>query len=157
MFTLNNPLENDHKGAWLPDSEYWVIGKEVGASGTPHLQGYVVFMDRYRLAQIQKFHPTCAKCHWETQSKFSTPKQAADYCKKDGDFEEHGEWYLLLCDMDVPELMSSDTESMSSTSYSSHESDDEDQDNMKPLKRTLTSSMHMQTCDGQLMHSTSAH
>ena len=147
VFTLNNPLPNEEKGAWLQDSEYWVIGKEVGESGTPHLQGYVVYMDRYRLKQIQDSHPVAKRCHWEPQSEFSTPKQASDYCKKEGDFLEHGEWYLFVHDIEDPDfdLHSSSDSNSSGSSYES-----EDDEDAKPLQRTKTASMHIQSCDAQL-------
>jgi hypothetical protein len=137
---LNNPNENEQRGAWLPDSEYWVIGREKGEEGTPHLQGYVVFMDRYRLTQIKKLNSVCGRCHWEPHSQHSTPKQASDYCKKDGDFLEHGEWYVFVSDYDDPSLQSSESESESSCS--SDELDEQDDDDISgreiPLKRTLS-------------------
>jgi len=113
VFTLNNYGAGEENGTWLPDCEYFVIGQEVGESGTPHLQGYCVFMDRYRLAQIKKAHAVCDRCHWEPQSQFSTPKQASDYCKKDKLFVEHGEWYIAAYD-DPHFPQSSDTEDYSS-------------------------------------------
>jgi len=138
---LNNPNENEERGAWLPDSEYWVIGSETGEEGTPHLQGYVVFMDRYRLTQIKKLNSVCGRAHWEPQSAHSTPKQAADYCKKDGNFLEHGEWYLFVSDYCDASLQSSESESESSCS--SNELDEDDDDDITdgrttPLKRWLS-------------------
>ncbi len=137
-FTLNNYNEGEENGAWLPDSEYWVIGKEKGESGTPHLQGYVVFMDRYRLKQITDSNPTAKRCHWEQQSRFSTPIQAADYCKKERDFKEHGEWYLLACEIDDPDY---ELESSSSDCSSSNEESEESSDEHlpeTPPRRTKT-------------------
>ena len=150
VFTLNNYNDGECEGGWLPEAEYWVIGKEVGETGTPHLQGYVVFMDRYRLKQITDSHPVAKRCHWEPQSKFSTPKQAADYCKKEGAFIEHGEWYLFVHDIDDPDcdlLSSSDTEG--SSSYEESDVDIDEESLMPPPQRTRTS-MHMQSCDAQL-------
>ena len=147
VFTLNNPLPDEEKGAWLQDSEYWVIGKEVGEQGTPHLQGYVVYMDRYRLKQIQDSHPVAKRAHWEPQSQFSTPRQASDYCKKEGNFLEHGEWYLFVHDITDPDF-DLHSSSDSNTSGSSYESEEEE-DDYKPLARTKTASMHIQTCDAQ--------
>lgn len=57
----------------------------MGASGTPHLQGYVCFNNRMRLNALKALAPTW---HWE-QAR-GTPQQASDYCKKEGDFYEHG-------------------------------------------------------------------
>lgn len=136
MFTLNNYKDGEERGAWLPDSEYWVIGKEVGTEGTPHLQGYVVFLDRYRLTQIQKHDPVCKRCHWEPQSAHSTPLQASDYCKKDGNFLEHGEWYLFVREIDDPNLQSSSEESGSDSSSSSYEREELEMDDIAPLERT---------------------
>lgn len=93
-FTLNNPAAGDDGGLWLPPYEYAVLGNEVGESGTPHIQGYVVFKKKLRLTQIKKHSVQAGRAHWEVQSPYSTPGQAADYCKKDGDFKEFGELYV---------------------------------------------------------------
>lgn len=94
VFTVNNPSPTDQGGLWLPPYEYAVLGLEVGECGTPHIQGYVVFKSKLRLTQIKKHSVTAGRAHWEQQSVYSTPNQAADYCKKDGEFKEFGELYV---------------------------------------------------------------
>lgn len=90
-FTFNNYTEGDYellkkKFNELKNVEYWVIGKEVGAQGTPHLQGYIRLSQSRRLSFLKnQFN---IKIHWETRK--GTDEQAAVYCKKDGKFEEHG-------------------------------------------------------------------
>lgn len=66
--------------------KYFVVGREVGASGTPHLQCYIEYGVRVRLAQVTKDFPGC---HAETRK--GTSEQAASYCKKDCVFEEKGD------------------------------------------------------------------
>lgn len=66
--------------------KYIVIGKEVGANGTPHLQIYVELKNARSFKSI---HKQFYKGHIETRK--GTAKQAADYCKKEGDFYEYGE------------------------------------------------------------------
>lgn len=103
VFTLNNPSANDDAGLWLLPYEYAVLGNEVGESGTPHIQGYVVFKKKYRLTQLKAHSPQGHRCHWEPQSQYSTPLQASEYCKKEGRFKEFGELYeefdefLVMC------------------------------------------------------------
>lgn len=63
-----------------------VYGKEVGESGTPHLQGYVYYGTLKSFKQVQKQIP---RAHIEVQR--GSFDQAIDYCKKDGSFEERGE------------------------------------------------------------------
>lgn len=58
VFTINNYTEamiNNLK-AW--DVTRLVVSKEVGASGTPHLQGAVTFTRKYRFAALKKLMPT---------------------------------------------------------------------------------------------------
>ena len=83
-FTLNNPGA-EPVPEWPVDVTYYVIGKETGESGTPHWQGYVCFAKPLRLTALKKLMP---RAHWEQMR--GTPQQAADYCKKDGDYEEDG-------------------------------------------------------------------
>ena len=83
-FTLNNPGEEEVP-EWPVDVQYYVIGIETGASGTPHWQGYVCFTKQLRLTQLKRLMP---RAHWEVMR--GTPQQAADYCKKDGNYQEDG-------------------------------------------------------------------
>jgi len=87
-FTLNNPVPSSLKDLGPEEYEYLIYGREIAPqTGTQHLQGYVAFKNRRSGQQVKKLLPTA---HWEVKSKKSTPQQASDYCKKDGDFVEDG-------------------------------------------------------------------
>jgi len=70
---------------WKNSCKYMVYGKEVGAEGTPHLQGFFTLKKLYRIAGLRK---EGLSCHLEPTK--GTSLQAADYCKKDGDYVEFG-------------------------------------------------------------------
>lgn len=92
-FTLNNPTpeENAHldelgSGLQRYGLRYLIIGREVGNSGTPHLQGFFISDSRLRLRSVRSLfgergHYECAR---------ATSDRAADYCRKDNDFSEYG-------------------------------------------------------------------
>ena len=61
-----------------------VYGKEIGESGTPHLQGLVRFETKKSLKQVIKLLPGC---HVEICKALQA---AIEYCKKDGDVTERG-------------------------------------------------------------------
>lgn len=86
-FTLNNYTPEDlDRLSTLPDGViYLIYGKEVGSSGTPHLQGTVCFQSRKRLPQVKQVIGA-AHC---TTTRFLS--QSIEYCKKEGDFVELGE------------------------------------------------------------------
>jgi len=69
------------------DADYMVYGKEVSESGTPHLQGYVAMPIQKSLSMMSKLIPNSWLAVKYTKS---TPNQAANYCKKDGNFVEFG-------------------------------------------------------------------
>lgn len=83
-FTLNNTWDygalNNVKN-W----SYLVAGKEVSDSGTKHLQCFVIYKTRTKFSTVKIQLP---RAHIERM--MGTSKQAADYCKKDGEFEEYG-------------------------------------------------------------------
>lgn len=87
-FTLNNPVEADKAklNALGSSCDYLVYGNEVGESGTPHLQGFVILSRSYRFNTVKDL--LGERVHLEVAR--GNNKQAADYCKKDGDFTEFG-------------------------------------------------------------------
>lgn len=92
-FTINN-YSNDDWDALTHEPHldelgitYIVVGREVGDSGTPHLQGYIEFKTANSLRGIIK---KLGK-HGHYEPRRGTQKQASDYCKKDGVFFEFGE------------------------------------------------------------------
>ncbi len=90
-FTLNNYTEEEDVELEAKLNElaaYWIIGREEGESGTPHLQGYFQLRKRAYIRQLRDlFSP---RCHYEVAR--GTPKQNRAYCSKDGDFREGGEF-----------------------------------------------------------------
>lgn len=85
-FTLNNytPADVDRLAAPIAGIDYLIFGKEVGASGTPHLQGVVCFQSRKRLSQTISL---IGQAHCTVTRYLS---QSIEYCKKDGDVTEVG-------------------------------------------------------------------
>lgn len=90
-FTLNNPTpeEAQHVAdtvSQLPFT-YAVVGREEGANThRPHLQGFFILNRNFRFGRLKqllgdRFHLELAR-----RDSFA----AAEYCKKDGDYDEYG-------------------------------------------------------------------
>ena len=86
-FTLNNYTEEEYHDITHGEYQYLSVGKEVGESGTPHLQGFLQLVNRKRLEGVKKL-PGFARAHLEVRR--GTPFEAAKYTQKDGDFVEDG-------------------------------------------------------------------
>jgi hypothetical protein len=82
IFTHNNYPDTGTEDA--VDCQYMLYGKEVGTSGTPHLQGYVYYATMKSEKQVRADLPGC---HVEPAV---TVEAAIAYCKKDGDWSERG-------------------------------------------------------------------
>jgi len=89
-FTLNNYTDDEYTALWRSCQDfakYAIVGREVGESGTPHLQGFVTWRESHSFAACKdRLH---ARCHVEIAR--GTPKQNRDYCRKGGLFVEQGE------------------------------------------------------------------
>lgn len=99
-FTLNNYSEEESTQL-LSETQftYVVIGKEVGAEGTPHLQGYAELCKQSRMSLLKKINP-----RMHVEGRRGTATQAIDYCKKDGDFTERGERRQQGARLDLQEI-----------------------------------------------------
>jgi len=90
VFTINNYNNADIEileTSFLIDAvRYMVFGKESGAEGTPHLQGYVEYECQRTRQQVSKLIPGAY-----VAIRRGTAAQAAAYCKKDNDFVEFGD------------------------------------------------------------------
>lgn len=87
-FTLNNYTDDDFLTiqAWS-NVDYLVVGRETApTTGTPHLQGYVVFRSAQRPSAVHRLLPSA---HWQIANGTST--QNREYCIKGGDYVEEGE------------------------------------------------------------------
>jgi len=100
-FTLNNYSEEECLSlttllnSVLPNLSYGIIGKEVGQSGTPHLQGYIRLKPSYLLAtggtisKWKSLFPGLHRAHLEPA--FGSDLDSEKYCSKDGNIIfQHG-------------------------------------------------------------------
>lgn len=85
-FTLNNYSDDDITEIKKVECSYLVFGKEVGESGTPHLQGFIHFTNPRTMTGVKK-DKAFKKAHLEVSE---APKKAIEYCKK-GE-QSHSEW-----------------------------------------------------------------
>jgi len=91
-FTHNNYAEGDlAKIQTWSAVKYGTIGKEVGESGTPHLQGYLHFHKKMSLKKVHEEMTALLGTRCFIEPTKGTPQQASGYCQKDGDFVEWGE------------------------------------------------------------------
>lgn len=80
VFTINNYTDVDIKKLTDMEKTYLIYGKEVGESGTPHLQGFLTLKRASRMSALKKILPTA---HWEASKATDA---AINYCMKDGDY-----------------------------------------------------------------------
>lgn len=88
-FTLNNYTSEEYEeicGKLSDDCLYAIIGKEVGESGTPHLQGYCLFKRALQFNTIKNRY--LPRCHIEVAAGSADANRA--YCSKGGSFVEYG-------------------------------------------------------------------
>lgn len=82
-FTINNPVDSTAAALAALPTTYLVYGRE--CVSTPHLQGYAELDKQYAFNTVKAMIPTA-----HIEKRRGTAQQAADYCKKDGDFQETG-------------------------------------------------------------------
>lgn len=83
---MNNFSEAEREELLGTQCQYVIIGRERGAEGTPHLQGFIQFDKPGKtLAAVKKIN---GRAHWE-MTKGNIDQNVA-YCSKEGDFEERG-------------------------------------------------------------------
>lgn len=92
VFTLNNYSNEEYNNLLGHlDRDKYIIGKEVGEGGTPHLQGYIEFHNRPRFDNIKKWN---SRIHWE-RAKGSRDENIK-YCSKDNNY---------ITNLPVPEIL----------------------------------------------------
>lgn len=87
-FTINNPTAEDDRQLinCQTSADYYIFGKEVGDSGTPHYQGYIQFRNPRTLQGVKRL---LSRAHLEPRR--GSRAQAIEYCEKEGDWVEFGE------------------------------------------------------------------
>lgn len=83
-FTLNNYSDTEYTSILdfcNKSGKTYIIGKEIGESGTPHLQGYISSKNAIRFTTLKK---VCTRLHIEKAK--GTLEQNRVYCSKDNDY-----------------------------------------------------------------------
>lgn len=92
VFTINNYTEEEFNALSQIKCVYCVYGKEVGAEGTPHIQGYLELDKNMRRKSVCTLLGGRA---WVCKkSPRSTREEARNYCKKENQFTEIGTWEM---------------------------------------------------------------
>jgi hypothetical protein len=104
-FTINNYTDDDIDCLGNLQCRYMVFGMEVGAEGTPHLQGYLEMSKVVKFETMKKLLP---RAHIEARK--GPREKARDYCMKDGIYNEKGEWAIQgrRTDLDACRLLADD-------------------------------------------------
>lgn len=91
MFTLNNPQDVGLPSEWIFDEKVKFVAwqYETGASGTPHVQGYVILLAKQRMTWLKD--NLDSEAHWEP--RMGSHVQALDYVTK-SDTRVSGPWIL---------------------------------------------------------------
>lgn len=91
-FTLNNYGSGDRARILaMPGIKYGIVGKETGANGTPHLQGYLQFFKAIRFKKLKKeIANRCSGRQPHLEKARASAAKNGEYCRKDGDFMEVG-------------------------------------------------------------------
>lgn len=87
FFTLNNWTEEEYssiKSTFLNVGTKFIIGKEIGEQGTPHLQGCIYLKVKNRGSAIIDNK----RIHWEQCKDWEASRT---YCKKEGNYYEYPE------------------------------------------------------------------
>lgn len=87
--TLNNYTDYETEQIYTQlriCSNYFIVGKEVGETGTRHLQGYFCLSTRSRISSLK--NKLGSRIHLEVAR--GAPSSNRAYCSKDGDFIEEG-------------------------------------------------------------------
>jgi len=84
-FTLNNYTDKEYTELidFFGSKHTYYVGKEVGAEGTPHLQGFVKFQFKCRPLET-KDERLSKRIHWEKCK--GNEQQNIDYCSKEGNY-----------------------------------------------------------------------
>lgn len=77
-FTLNNYSEVDIQRVQQIECKYLVYGKEVGANGTPHLQGYIYFKNQRAFKGVKSLFPSTV----HLEAAIACAEKNIQYCKK---------------------------------------------------------------------------
>lgn len=87
IIVINNYTEDEYNKLveYIQGSEYGIVGKETGESGTDHLQAYTRFKNAKSFSSVKKSFP---RAHVEVAKGSDADNK--QYCSKDGDFVEHG-------------------------------------------------------------------
>lgn len=96
-FTINNPTADEITMLESIEAAYIVYGMEVGEEGTPHVQGFIFWRNAKTLTAARRALGGRAHC----EKKRGTFKEASDYCKKDGVFEERGRMRSTTCNREL--------------------------------------------------------
>ena len=92
-FTLNNWTEAEYSSIFneleISNKFFYVIGKEVGAQGTPHLQGYIALKDKMKKFRMTIFENMCIRDGIKSMRcsrAKGTAQQNLTYCSKENEF-----------------------------------------------------------------------
>jgi len=83
-FTLNNHTDVDCFTSLPVGVTYLLYGREVGDSGTPHLQGFLALRLRQQISFVKRLFD---RAHWEISRNVGA---SIEYCKKEGNYTELG-------------------------------------------------------------------